>query len=76
VSRVTIAPVDDSNIVTAVRNDSGNLELIAWSVASNGTLARWGDSGSQAGSVSEISMATMDGPGPTNASVRTSKRWD
>jgi hypothetical protein len=71
VSRVTIAPVDDSNVVTAVRNGSGNLELIGWSVASNGTLARWGDSGSQAGSVSEISIATMDGTGPTNDVLTT-----
>ena len=47
-------------IVTAVRNGSGNLELISWRLEPNGTLSRLRDSGSQAGSVSRVTIAAID----------------
>jgi hypothetical protein len=44
--------------VTAVRNGSGNLELITWAIGSEGRgITRMADSGSQAGSISEVAVA-------------------
>jgi hypothetical protein len=46
-----------NTIVTAVRNGSGILELILWNLSPDGSrLVREGDSGAQAGAISEIAM--------------------
>ena len=56
-SAVTIAALDEANVVTAVRDGSNDLLLIGWSVSPDGQLQRWGeDSGSQAGEVEEIAV--------------------
>ena len=65
-SWVTITIIDASNLITAVRNGSGNLELIGWGVASNGAITRWADSGSQAGAVTEIALTPIPGTNPTS----------
>ena len=56
-----IAAIDEGNVVTAVCNGNGNLELIGWSVGADGVIERWtgqndGDSGNQAGAVTEIAL--------------------
>jgi hypothetical protein len=66
VSIVTIAAIDGGNVVTAVRNDDGNLELTGWSVSADGTFDNWGDSGSQAGEVSDIAILAVAGPNPSS----------
>ena len=66
VSLVTVTAVDPANVITAVRNGSGNLELIGWGIdPSTGAIARWGDSGSQAGAVGEIATTALPSLGPT-----------
>ena len=60
-SAVTIAALDEANVVTAVRDGSDNLLLIGWSVSPDGQLQRWGDSGSQAGEVGEIAVLRVAG---------------
>jgi len=61
VSIVRLIALDTANVLTAVRNGSDNLELIGWSVDANGTIDRWGDSGSQAGEVQAIAMTRVSG---------------
>ena len=58
VSRVGVEVFGDSEVVTAVRNGSGNLELIGW-IAGPGDFAvtRTSDSGTQAGEISEVAVA-------------------
>jgi hypothetical protein len=59
VSIVTITAIGRfaDTVVTAVRNGSGILELIAWHISAQGSkIERIGDSGSLAGAVSEIAM--------------------
>jgi hypothetical protein len=44
--------------LTAVRNGSGNLELITWAIGPDGRgITRMADSGNQAGSISEVAVA-------------------
>ena len=64
---VAMCRIDDENVVTAVRSGAGNLLLIGWSIAADGTIARWAsDSGHQAGEVRETSMmAITTGDGGT-----------
>ncbi len=60
VSLIKVASVSQRSgiVVTAVRTASGTLKLITWSISGDGkTIQRLGDSGSQAGAVSEIAMA-------------------
>ena len=54
---VRVATLATSQVVTAVRAKNGELKLIAWSIAADGTLNRTGDSGDQAGAVQMISLA-------------------
>jgi hypothetical protein len=66
VSVVTIVSTSDSivkGVVTAVRNGSGILELISWTIASDGKkITRKADSAKLAGGVSEIAIG-RGGPG-------------
>lgn len=48
-------------VVTALRNGSGNLELISWRLEANGTVTRLGDSGSQAGAVNSVAVVALGG---------------
>ena len=41
--------LDDANVITAVLNLSGNLELIGWTIGANGTITRWSGSAAEAG---------------------------
>ena len=45
------------DVVTAVRNGSGNLELIGWTISADGTTVTRAGAGATAGSVSEIEIA-------------------
>ena len=54
---VRVTTLATSQVVTAVRAKNGELKLIAWSIAADGTLNRTGDSGDQAGAVQMISLA-------------------
>lgn len=70
VSLVTITPVDASNVVTAVRNGSGNLELIGWAVSQvDGSINRWvdqaGHDSAEAGEAGEIALMPFEGDGAT-----------
>ena len=57
-SRIAAGAFDDSEVVTALRNDSGDLELIGWRVAPGDfAVTREADSSSQAGQVSEVALA-------------------
>jgi hypothetical protein len=47
--------------VTALRNGSGNLELISWRLESSGAFTRLADSGSQAGGVDSVSVTSVGG---------------
>jgi hypothetical protein len=57
---VTVLP--SSRVVTAVRTWSGNLKLIVWDIVDD-KLVRRGDSGTQAGAVGKISIASTFPPG-------------
>lgn len=58
VSRVAVGAFGDSEVLTAVRNGSGDLELIGWTTApADFAVTRTADSGSQAGEVSEVALA-------------------
>jgi hypothetical protein len=59
-SRIAVQAFDDSEVLTALRNGSGNLELIGWRTAP-GTAAviRGADSGTQAGTVGEVALTLM-----------------
>jgi hypothetical protein len=60
VSLVTITPVGNNIVVTAVRNGSGNLELIAWRISEDGkTIHRLNPVGETAGTVGEIALTTF-----------------
>jgi hypothetical protein len=48
-------------LVTALRNGSGNLELISWRLEANGNLTRLGDSGSHAGGVNSVAVTSLGG---------------
>jgi hypothetical protein len=51
----------DDVLVTALRAGNGNLLLISWRLEPDGTISRLGDSGSQAGEVSLVTVAAVDG---------------
>ncbi|HEY4271221.1 MAG TPA: hypothetical protein VGM65_04390 [Candidatus Udaeobacter sp.] len=60
VSLVTITPVGNNIVVTAVRNGSGNLELIAWRISEDyTTIHRLNPVGETAGTVGEIALTTF-----------------
>lgn len=62
VSLVTVAFIGNYTVVTAVRNGSGNLELIAWKVSTDGKIIHRQDpSGTSAGAVSEIALIPFPG---------------
>jgi hypothetical protein len=64
-----------NTVVTAVRNGSGILELIAWDVSSNGaTIKRRADSAREAGAVSEISIAAARSDGSAQPGFITAVR--
>jgi hypothetical protein len=47
-------------IITAVRNGSGDLELISWRLHSDSTLSRLHDSGSAAGEITMVALTALD----------------
>ena len=60
VSLVTITPVANNIVVTAVRNGSGDLELIAWRISEDcKTIQRLNLVGETAGTVGEIALTTF-----------------
>ena len=60
VKAIAIDAFNDSEILTAVKNGSGNLELIAWRCAPTDTeVTRVSDSGSQAGSIAEVALSVI-----------------
>jgi hypothetical protein len=60
VNGIAIDAFNDSEILTAVKNGSGNLELIAWRCAPTDTeVMRVSDSGSQAGSIGEVALSAI-----------------
>jgi hypothetical protein len=60
VNAIAINAFNDSEILTAVKNGSGNLELIAWRCAPVDTdVTRISDSGSQAGSIGEVALSLI-----------------
>ncbi len=60
VNAIAIDAFNDSEILTAVKNGSGNLELIAWRCAPADTeVTRVSDSGSQAGSIGEVALSVI-----------------
>ena len=60
VNAIAIDAFNDSEILTAVKNGSGNLELIAWRCAPTDTeVTRVSDSGSQAGSIAEVALSVI-----------------
>jgi hypothetical protein len=59
VTAVTITALDDSNVITAVRNGSDDLELIGWAVDGNGVLTRWSGDPGLAGGVGFIALDTL-----------------
>ena len=63
---------DKERIITAVRNSSGNLELITWRF-NNGQIERLADSGTQAGqTLNEIRLTGLANPGWLMTAVQTS----
>ncbi|MDQ4025154.1 MAG: hypothetical protein M3217_06660 [Actinomycetota bacterium] len=48
---------DGGRVVTAVRAGDGTLKLIHWEIHPDGSVARLGDSGSQAGAASHLALA-------------------
>jgi hypothetical protein len=60
VNAIAIDAFNDSEILTAVKNGSGNLELIAWRCGPTDTeVTRVSDSGSQAGSIGEVALSVI-----------------
>ena len=60
VNAIAIDAFNDSEILTAVKNGSGNLELIAWRCAPTDTeVTRVSDSGSQAGSIGGVALSVI-----------------
>jgi hypothetical protein len=53
------ATIDASTLLTAVRAGNGTLKLISWRLRPDGTFARLGDSGDQAGEVGAIAVAAL-----------------
>ena len=54
---IAMCRIDDENVVTAIRSGAGNLLLIGWGIAADGTITRWAsDTGHQAGEVRETTM--------------------
>ncbi len=60
VGAIAAGVFSSGELLTAVRNGSDNLELIVWRPdATNLTLTRGPDSGTQAGEVGEIALAML-----------------
>jgi hypothetical protein len=64
IDQIDIVSLDASNVITAVRNGSGHLQLIGWNIGTNGSVTRWAADG-QAGDVSALAIAALDGTGST-----------
>ncbi|MDQ1366807.1 MAG: hypothetical protein QOE57_2849 [Acidimicrobiaceae bacterium] len=59
-TRISVAAFHSREIVTALRNGSGNLELITWHTPDNAMVTRGADSGTQAGAVDEVALTLLD----------------
>jgi hypothetical protein len=71
---IKIAALSDSLFVTAVQTGAGELKLITWELRADNSLTRTGDSGEQAGAVSEISLVRISPDTSGNHRVVTSVR--
>jgi hypothetical protein len=61
IGEVAVQAFNDTEILTAVQNASGNLELIGWlSPPAQTVVTRLADSGSQAGAISEVALALVE----------------
>jgi hypothetical protein len=54
-TQVTLQAFEPTEVLTALKNGSGNLELISWYVDTQG-IERGADSGDQAGNIDEVSL--------------------
>lgn len=69
IGALALTRIAPDRVITAVRDGSGNLKVIAWQVGSDGSLTRRGDA--SAGAVSDIAVTDWpEGPGVVTA-VRT-----
>ena len=64
VDEIGLVTLDTSNVITAVRNGSGHLQVIGWHIDTNGTVTRWVTDG-HAGDVSALAVTALGGTGPT-----------
>jgi hypothetical protein len=56
-SHIAVQAFSGSEVLTALRNGSGNLELISWNTSPQGdTISRGADSGRQAGTAQEVAL--------------------
>lgn len=58
-SQIAVTPVNQTMLVTALRDGSGDLLLISWQLNANGSFTRLGDSRGQAGAVSLVTATTI-----------------
>src|SRR5712691_9379273 len=59
-SHIAVQAFNDSEVLTALRNGSGNLELISWRTPpQDPTITRGADSGTQAGTANEVALTLM-----------------
>src|ERR1700674_1856749 len=59
-SRIAVQAFNDSEVLTALRNGSGNLELISWHTdPQNNAVTRGADSGTLAGTANEVALAIL-----------------
>jgi len=57
---IAIASLGSDQVATAVRTKEGNLKIIVWGVFDDGeSIARLGDSGSQAGAIDAIALTSL-----------------
>ncbi|HBY80716.1 MAG TPA: hypothetical protein DEG47_27750 [Cyanobacteria bacterium UBA11148] len=68
---IAIASLGSDQVATAVRTKEGNLKIIVWGVFDDGeSIARLGDSGSQAGAIDAIALMSL-AKGQVATAVRT-----
>ena len=57
---IAIASLGSDRVATAVRTKEGNLKIVVWGVFDDGeSIARLGDSGSQAGAIDAIALTSL-----------------
>jgi hypothetical protein len=61
-TRITVQAFSNDQVLTAVRDGSGNLKLIGWLTPNGEKITRAADTEGQAGEVSEIALALVSPP--------------